>query len=68
MEYSVNLWVADLALFEVLSTEQDTSRTESVRESPPIRPPEPKLGGSWQPQRRSKVQPNQLRLFVADDF
>ena len=67
-EYSVNLWEKDLALFEVVSAEEEAASGDSARESQVIRPPLPKLGGGSHARRQGRVDPNQLTLFGTDDF
>jgi len=72
-EYSLNLWEPDLALFEVVSAEERQAARETklqVSHSPNL-PPAPQLSGSWQVRRLRRnagVHPNQLSLFLTDDF
>jgi hypothetical protein len=73
IEYSLNLWEPDLALFEVVSAEERQAAGETkLQVSPsPNLPPVPQLSGSWQARRLRRnagVHPNQLSLFLADDF
>ena len=72
-EYSLNLWESDLALFEVVSAEEQQATAETKLEvlpSPKL-PSPPQLSGSWQARRLRRnagVHPDQLSLFLADDF
>jgi hypothetical protein len=70
MEYSLNLWEADLALFEAVSAEEEQQgrRSQVDASSSPILAAHPTLGGGWQARRRGRVPPNQLSLFRADDL
>jgi hypothetical protein len=73
LEYSLNLWEQDLALFEVVSTEERRAAGETKLQVPtsPNLPPAPQLSGSWQTRRLLRnpgVHPNQLSLFLEDDF
>jgi hypothetical protein len=66
-DYSLNLWEADLALFGVVSEEEQTGKRANEEVSPSWSLPSlPQLGG-WKARRR-RVHPNQLSLFSADDF
>ena len=67
-EYGINLWEHDLGLFEVVSAEEEQASRRAVQDSPPIRPPAPRLDGTWQNRKRSRVHTNQLNLFGADDY
>jgi hypothetical protein len=67
-EYSTNLWEADLTLFETVSAEDEAAAKRKQLEAPFPLASYPKLAGGWQASRRSRVDPNQLRLFLADDF
>jgi hypothetical protein len=73
IEYSLTLWEPDLALFELVSAEERQAAGEKkLQVSPsPNLPPAPQLSGSWQARRLRRnagVHPNQLSLFLADDF
>ena len=71
-EYSLNFWEKDLPLFEVVTAEEQAA-SRSQQESPPssIIAPRPKLGVRRPGRRLSRnasVHPNQLSLFLSDDF
>jgi hypothetical protein len=69
-EYSTNLWESDLALFEVVSNLEKEEARKKQLEAQSLFPlaSYPSLGGGWQARRRSGVHPQQLTLFLADDF
>ena len=61
--------VLDLALFEIVSAEEEQATKSTSERGPSInRPPLPQLGGGLKARRRDRVHPNQLSLFCADDF
>jgi hypothetical protein len=71
-EYSINLWQHDLALFEILTAEEDEAARRCLLECPPpsTLASIPKLGRCGADRglsRSAAVHPNQLSLFVADD-
>jgi hypothetical protein len=73
IEYSLNLWESDLALFELVSDEeqQEANKRRLNVPSSSVLAPLPQSGERWQAKRlgrRAHVQSNQLSLFVADDF
>jgi hypothetical protein len=62
-EYSLNLWETDLELFEVVSARQVLPKIHHMQT--------PKLGLDLVGRRLSRrggTHPNQLSLFLADDF
>jgi hypothetical protein len=66
-EYSLNLWERDLALFEVVSAEEAAGKWKP-ESGPSIIPPLPQLSGGRKARRQGGIHPNQLSLFLADDF
>ena len=68
--YSINLWESDLALFEVVSDDEVRPADKTTQETHPSRniAPLSQLRGGWQTRRRGRIHPNQLSLFLADDF
>jgi hypothetical protein len=68
MEYRVNLWEPDLPLFEAVSDEEEARKRTLEAPSPSHLASYPKLDGGCQARRRTRVHPNQLSLFLADDF
>ena len=71
MEYSVNLFESELALFEVVSAEEEERVRRMRLEFESTLASFPRLG-VCQPGRRfgrnDSVHANQLSLFVPDDF
>jgi hypothetical protein len=72
-EYSLNLWEADLVLFEVVSPqeEQAARRRQQESESSSTPAPIPHLNPRSRSRRLSgnaSGHPNQLSLFAIDDF
>ena len=70
VEYSINLWETDLGLFEAVSAEEELAFRKSKSETWTVSqlPPLPQLAGGWQARRRVRVHPNQLGLFLPNDF
>ena len=73
IEYSITLWERDLSLFETVPAEEEEAANRMKSESPPSATlaPLPNLGGRWPGRRLNRnaaVHPNQLSLFLADDF
>jgi hypothetical protein len=68
-EYSINLWKRNLAMFEVVSADEEEAVRKSKLEGGTLnRPPFPQLSGGWKTRRPSRAHPNQLSLFLSDDF
>jgi hypothetical protein len=65
-EYSLNLWEPDLAMFEVVSADEQHAASRSKIETLPSETGPPWLGRRLR--RKASVHSNQLNLFVADDF
>ena len=69
-EYSINLWEADLAMFEVVTAEEEEAARRSKLETIPSTVPIPHLVMRWRGRRLRRhvaVHPNQLSLFLADE-
>jgi hypothetical protein len=73
VEYSLNLWETDLALFEVVSAGEQEAAMKRNLESPSSSTSAPlrKLGSRWPGRRLGRyacIHPNQLCLFLSDDL
>jgi hypothetical protein len=64
---SLRLWESDLELFEVVNETEITAAPSTAQQ---LRTPKlPALGGRMRgPGKNSSMYPNQLSLFLADDF